>query len=85
MSYQEIKKSTEAYNRAIQNPEGSFDTINRAGFPDIRVFTIMFNSDARRSGSFEAIEFREDNKENTREDLRTIFYSSPIYQMISVV
>ena len=77
MSYQEIKKSTEAYNRAIQNPEGSFDTINRAGFPDIRVFTIMFNSDARRSGSFEAIEFREDNKENTREDLRTIFYSSP--------
>jgi len=77
MSYQEIKKTVGEYNRAVEDPIPHFDTINRAGYPDIRMFTVMNNSDARQSGSFVAIEFREDNRENTRKEEKDIFYSSP--------
>ena len=77
MSYQEIKKLTKEYDRAVEDPIPYFDTINRAGYPDIRMFTVMKNYDARQSGSFKAIEFREDNRENTRGEEKDIFYSSP--------
>jgi len=78
MKYSNIQKVATAFEQATQHPEGGpLNTINNTGFPDIRQFSVIHNADPIMAGYFKAVEYREDNTEDTRVEIAFITYTSP--------